>query len=177
MGKYTIAYSPLERMRQKKKMADLFKRKIVCEEKECNRYELLMEECLKIHKLVFHGNQNFERGHRPIENSCKKKKERIKFRSLIETNTQGELKYRDKKGNKYPDIESFRNRMSLSEIEIKETLKKRKGNILLPREEGRTIKVNIKTRATKQAMRRKIKEKKNTKRGKRNKMTRIVLML
>ena len=41
------------------KKADLFERRIICKEKECNRFELLTKECLKIHKLVFHGNQHF----------------------------------------------------------------------------------------------------------------------
>ena len=52
------------------------------------------EEWSKIHKLVFYGNQHFEEGHRPIENSCKKEKEKLKFRTLIETNRQREPKYR-----------------------------------------------------------------------------------
>ena len=112
-----------------------------------------MEKCLKIHKLVFYGNQQFEEEHRPIEHSNKKEKEKLKCRTLIETNIQGEPKYRDKKGNKYPDIESFQNRTSLPEIEIRESLKKK----------GRAIKV----RATKQAMRRKKKKKKTQKGGKR----------
>ena len=37
-----------------KKIAYLLKRKNICEEKECNRYELLMDECPKLNKLVFH---------------------------------------------------------------------------------------------------------------------------
>ena len=73
-------------------MAYLFERRIIWEEKECNRYELLTEQCLKIHKLMFHGNQHFEEGHRPIEHSCKKGIEKLKCRTLIEskrvTNTQ-----------------------------------------------------------------------------------------
>ena len=62
---------------------------------------------------------------------------------MIETNILGEPKYREKKGNKYSDIESFQNRMSISEIEIRESLKKIKGNIISPREERRAIKVSI----------------------------------
>ena len=54
-----------------------------------------------------------------------------------------EFKYRDKKCNEYPDIENFQNSTSLPEIEIKESLKKRKGNIISPREKGRAIKVRI----------------------------------
>ena len=53
--------------------------------------------------MVYHGNQHFEERHRPIEHSCKKKNEKLKCRTLIETNIQGETKYKDKKGNKYPD--------------------------------------------------------------------------
>ena len=52
---------------------------------------------------------------------------------------QGEPKSWDK----YPDIESFQNRTFLPVIEIKESLKKRKGSIISPREEGRAIKVRI----------------------------------
>ena len=44
-------------------------KRIICEEKECSRYELLTEECLNIQKLVFYGNQYFEEGHRPIEHN------------------------------------------------------------------------------------------------------------
>ena len=83
--------------------------------RKCNRYELLMEECLKIDELVFHGNQHFEEAHRPIEHSCKKK---LNCRTLIEKNIQGKLKYRDEKGNEHPDIESFWNKTSLPEITI-----------------------------------------------------------
>ena len=72
-----------------KKTTDLFEKRIICEEKQCNRYELLMEECLEIHNLVFHGNQHFEVEHRPIEHSCKNKNEKLKCRTLIETNIQG----------------------------------------------------------------------------------------
>ena len=92
-----------------KHIADLFDRRIICEEKECNRYELLTEESLNIHKLVFHGNQHFEEGQRPIEHCCKKEKEKLKYRTLIEINIQGEPKYRDK----YPNIKSFQNMMPL----------------------------------------------------------------
>ena len=67
-----------------------------------------------MHKVVFPGNQH--KRLIPIEHSCKKEKEKLKCRILIDTNIQGENKYRDKKGNKYPDIESFRNRTSLPEI-------------------------------------------------------------
>ena len=42
-----------------KKMADLFEIKIVCKEEKCNRYELLMEECLEIHKKIFYEDQQF----------------------------------------------------------------------------------------------------------------------
>ena len=113
-------------------MAGLFERRIICKEKECNRYELLTEECLKIHKLLFHRNQHFEEGH-----SCKKDKDKLKYRTLIETNIQGETKYRDENCNKYPDIKSFQNRTSLPETEIQESLKKRKWNIISPRVKGR----------------------------------------
>ena len=79
---------------------------------------------------MFHENQNFEEEHRPIEHSCKKV---IKFRTLLEINIQGEPKYRDEKGNKYPDIKSFQNKRSLPEIEIQESLKKRKRSIISSR--------------------------------------------
>ena len=50
---------------------------------------------------------NILKRNRPIKLSCKKEKEKLKFRTLIETNIQGEHKYRHEKGNKYPNIESF----------------------------------------------------------------------
>ena len=53
------------------------------------QYELLMKECFDIHKLVFHENQYFEEKPKPIEHSCKKEKEKLKCRTLIETNIQG----------------------------------------------------------------------------------------
>ena len=101
-----------------------------------------MKECFNVHKLVLHGN-HFEEGHRPTEHNFKKEKEKLKCRTLIETNLQVKPKYRDEKGNEYPDIESFRNRTSLPKIEIKESPKKRTDNIISPRGEGRTIKVRI----------------------------------
>ena len=68
---------------------------------------LLKEECFKIHKLVFHRNQHFEEGQRPVEHSCRKEKEKIKCRTLINTNIQRESKYRYKKDKEYSDIENF----------------------------------------------------------------------
>ena len=85
----------LEGVPTNKKMADFFEMRIVCEEEKCNRYELLSEECLEIHKKVFHGHQQFKDRHRPIEHFCKKENEKLKCNTLIETNIQGEPKYRD----------------------------------------------------------------------------------
>ena len=42
-----------------KKIVDLLEMRIVCKEEQCNRYELLMEDCLEIHK-IFHGDQQFK---------------------------------------------------------------------------------------------------------------------
>ena len=53
-----------------KKMTGLFERRIICEENEWTRYELL--KCLKIHKMVFYRHQHFKDEHRPIKHSCKK---------------------------------------------------------------------------------------------------------
>ena len=83
-----------------KKMEDLIEMRIVCKEEECNRYELLTEECLEIHKKIFHRDQQCKDGHRPIEHCCSKINEGLKCNTLIETNIQGEPKYRDKKGKK-----------------------------------------------------------------------------
>ena len=52
-------------------------------------------------------------------------------------------KYKDENNNKYTDTQSFLNRTTLPEIEIKEILKKRKENIISSREEGRPINVRI----------------------------------
>ena len=48
--------------------------------------ELLTEEYLEIHKLVYHGDQLFEDRHRPIEHNCRKENEKLECRILIETN-------------------------------------------------------------------------------------------
>ena len=71
---------------------------------------------------------------RDINQEYNCKKENLKCRTLIERNTQGKPKYRDEKGIKYPDIENFQNKTSLlPEIEIKESLKKKKGNVISPK--------------------------------------------
>ena len=54
----------------------------------------------------------------------------------------GEPKYRNEKGNKNPDIESFQNRTSQPEIEIQENQKKRRGNTISPRDEVRITNKN-----------------------------------
>ena len=107
-------------------MAGLFEMRIVCKEEECKRYKLLTEECLKIHKKIFHGNQQFK--DRTIEHCYSKINEGLKCNTLIESNIQGEPKYRDKKGKKYTDRESFLNRTKLRENKIKENQRKRKGD-------------------------------------------------
>ena len=89
--------------------------------KECNRYELLIEECLEMHKLLFCGNLKFDDGHRPIEHSYKKENEKLKCRTLIETNIRGEPKY-------------FHHWIALPEIEIQENQKKREWNTISPKE-------------------------------------------
>ena len=68
------------------------------QKKECNRYELLMEECLEIPELVFHGDQHIEEEPRPIEHCCKKENENLKFKTLIQKNIQGEPKIQRRKG-------------------------------------------------------------------------------
>ena len=108
-----------------KTMADRFKRRVVCEEKRCQRYKLLMENCLEIHNRAFHRDQQFQEGLRPKEHRCRKEKGKLNCGTLTETNIKGQPKYRDEKGCEYPDIESFRNRTMLPEIEIKENQRKR----------------------------------------------------
>ena len=76
-----------------------FLKGVICEEEECKRYELLTEECLEIHKLVYHRDQQFEEGHR----RCRKKN-KLNFRTLMERNIFEEPKYRDVKGKEYPNI-------------------------------------------------------------------------
>ena len=104
-------------------MAELFKKRVLCEEKECNRYELLTEKCLEIHKLVYHKDQQFEDGHRPIEHSCRKENEKLKWRTLDRDKYIWGSKYRNEKSNKYPNIEIFLNSTSLTETEIQENHK------------------------------------------------------
>ena len=74
---------------------------------EYKGYELLTEKCLKTHKLLFHGDQKFEEGHRPIEHRCTLEKGKLTCRNLIETNREGLPKYMDEGGRAYQDIESF----------------------------------------------------------------------
>ena len=69
-------------------MAALFRKRIICEEKECNRHELLLEECLEIHKHVYHRDQQFEDRHNQKEHSCKKDNEMLNCRTLIKTNME-----------------------------------------------------------------------------------------
>ena len=64
--------------------------RIVCKEKKCNRYELLKEGYLEKHKKIFHGDQQFKDGNKPIEHCCSKKKQKTNCNNLIETNIQGE---------------------------------------------------------------------------------------
>ena len=130
----------------KRKMTDCYKERIVCKETECERYELLTERCLKTHKSLFHGDQKFEDGHRPIEHRCSMEKGKLTCSTLIETNTEGLPKYVDEGGVAYKDIESFRDRSELPEIEIQECQRKRKGNTQSSSEEGRTMKVRITNR-------------------------------
>ena len=103
-----------------KKMIDRFKRRIICKEKECKGYELLTEECLETHKSLFHGDQEFKDGLRPIEHRCTLEKGKLNCRNLIETdigaNMEGRPKYMDERGEAYQDIESFQNRSELAEI-------------------------------------------------------------
>ena len=61
-------------------------------------------------------------------------------------NMEGRPKYIDDRGETYQDIESFRNRSELPEIEIQECQGKRKGNTQSPIEEERTPKVRITNR-------------------------------
>ena len=49
------------------------------------------------------------------------RKRKVKCNTLIETNIQGESKCRDENGKEYSDIESFQNRSTFQEIEIKES--------------------------------------------------------
>ena len=87
-----------------------------------------------VHKKIFYGNQQFKDRQRPIEHFCSKGNEGLKCNTLIETNIQGEPKYRNKKDKEYTDIESFPNRTKLWEIKIKESQRKRKGDTLSSRE-------------------------------------------
>ena len=71
---------------------------------------------MEIHKLVYHGDRQFESRHKPIEHGFRRENEKPKCSNLIGTNILGEPKYRDEKGNEYPNIESFQNRTSLPKI-------------------------------------------------------------
>ena len=101
-------------------------------EKECKGYELLTEECLETHKSLFHGDQEFKDGLRPIEHRCTLEKGKLNCRNLIETdigaNMEGRPKYMDERGEAHQDIESFRNRSKLPEIEMQKLDRDRHGD-------------------------------------------------
>ena len=59
---------------------------------------------------------------------------------------EGCPKYVDEEGAAYKDIESFRDRSELPEIEIQECQRKRKGNTQSSSEEGRAVKVRVTSR-------------------------------
>ena len=65
-----------------KTMADHFKRRVVCEEKGCQRYELLMENCLEIHNQAFHRDQQFQEGLEPKKHRCRKEKGKLNCGTL-----------------------------------------------------------------------------------------------
>ena len=85
---------------------------------------------------MYHGDQQFENGHRPIEHSCRKESEKLKFRTLIVTYIFKEQKYKDEK--EVTEIGSL-----YQELKFKRAKKKRKGNILFPTEEERKHKLRI----------------------------------
>ena len=101
---YNSIYNFKESMPTNKKIADLF--------------ELLTEECLEIHRKIFHGDQKFEDGHRPIKHCCSKENKKLKCNTLIDKHTGGTQMQRQKR-KEYTDIESFGNRTKLQEIKIK----------------------------------------------------------
>ena len=100
--------------------------------------------------MIFHKDQKLENGHKLKEHCCSKENEKLKSNILIETNIQGKSKYRKEKGKEYTDIESFQNRTTLQEIEIKENQRNRKRNTLSPIEEKRIIKMRIASRKREQ---------------------------
>ena len=106
----------------------------------------LTEKFFKTHKLLCHGDQKFEEGHRPIEHRCILEKGKRTCRNLIEANREGLPKYMDEGGRAYQDIESFRDRSELPKIEIQECQRTRKGNIQSSNEKERTMKMRITNR-------------------------------
>ena len=94
---------------------------------------------MEIHENKFHGDLQFKNGHKPIEHCCSEKNEKYSDRDKHTGGTQ----YRDEKNKEYTNIESFRNRTTLQEIEVKDNERKRKGNTLFLREEERIIKMII----------------------------------
>ena len=55
-----------------KRMANIFRKGVVCKKRESNRYELLTEECLEIHNLLSHEDEQFKDGHRAIKHKYRK---------------------------------------------------------------------------------------------------------
>ena len=70
----------------------------------------LMEECLKMHKVVYHKDQQFENRHRY---RAQLQEGRREFRTINEINIFREPKYRDEKGKEYQKKEIFQNKTSL----------------------------------------------------------------
>ena len=60
-----------------KRKESVIEKRIVCQEPKCNRYELITENCVYIHKKFYHGNQQYKENCRPIKHKCNvEKKER-----------------------------------------------------------------------------------------------------
>ena len=62
-----------EETSKEERKEDAVEKRIMCKIKECNGYKLLIEDCLEVHKNLYHRDQPFDRGHRSTEHDVEKK--------------------------------------------------------------------------------------------------------
>ena len=65
-GKYMKTTSNFDKKTLVEKGRKTYKKKILCEELECNKYKQLTVKCLYIHKELYHGNQQYKENCRSI---------------------------------------------------------------------------------------------------------------
>ena len=80
------------------------KKKIVCKELEQNKYELLTEKCLYIHKELYYGKEPYEENCTRIKHKCSQEGEKLKYINLIEVIKKGKTEFKDEEKHLYTDV-------------------------------------------------------------------------